>query len=82
MLISFDPPGSVSTRPTSINAKGEITGLYCTSFTPPFEICPGAPFSAPPHGFLRRPGGEIVSFDAPPPPATAPGGGPLIKALI
>jgi hypothetical protein len=77
MLISFDPPGSTSTVPTSINAKREITGFYCTiSFTPP-EVCVGTPldpFSVPTHGFLRRPGGEIVSFDAPPPPATAPGG--------
>jgi hypothetical protein len=68
-IISFDPPGSVNTSPSSINAKGEITGLYCSSFTPPEAACfLGAPFG-PTHGFLRRPGGEIVSFDAPIPGA-------------
>jgi hypothetical protein len=41
----------------SINAKGAITGYYCTSFTPA-----GACVA---HGFLRRPGGTIISFDVP-----------------
>jgi hypothetical protein len=49
-FITFDPPGSVS-----INAKGEIAGWYRSD--------PGS--LIPTHGFVRRPGGEIVSFDAP-----------------
>ena len=27
-ITSFDPPGSIDTRPTSINPAGEITGFY------------------------------------------------------
>ena len=51
-LISFDPPGSISTRALSINARGSITGAY---FDANNRV----------HAFVRRPGGEIVSFDAP-----------------
>jgi hypothetical protein len=51
-LISFDPPGSISTTARSINAKGAITGSYQDA-------------SHLLHGFVRRLGGEIISFDAP-----------------
>ena len=51
-IITFDPPGSVYTTPTSINAIGAIAGLYTDS-------------SDLVHGFLRYPDGTITSFDPP-----------------
>ena len=44
-ITTFDPPGSISTQPNSINQAGAITGTYYT---------PGNPF-AQQHGFLRTP---------------------------
>jgi hypothetical protein len=50
---SFDVPAGVcGTQPSGINDLGEITGAY-------FDAnCNG-------HGFLRKAGGKIVTFDAP-----------------
>src|SRR5882724_2033253 len=50
--IIFDPPGSTSTQPKSINAKGAITGSYND-----------ANFVR--HGFLRAPDGSFTRFHAP-----------------
>ena len=50
--ITFDPPNSVSTTPSCINASGAVTGFYeesDNSF----------------HGFLRTPNGTIVTLDDP-----------------
>lgn len=49
-IISFDPPGSVRTNPTSINAEGEITGWYLDS-------------NETDHGFVRAGDGTITTFD-------------------
>jgi len=50
---SFDVPGAVNgIQPTGINVFGEKTGFYYDSNTNQ-------------HGFLRKAGGEIVTFDAP-----------------
>jgi hypothetical protein len=50
---SFDVPAAVNgTQPTSINDLGEITGVYFDS-------------NGNSHGFLRKAGGKIVTFDAP-----------------
>jgi hypothetical protein len=51
-ITSFDPPGSISTKAVSINAKGTITGYYQLA-------------NMSVHGFVRRAGGTIVSFDPP-----------------
>lgn len=48
-IITFDPPGSITTNPASINPKGEITGSYTD-----------AGFVH--HGFLRSSDGTITSF--------------------
>src|SRR6267378_910562 len=50
--IIFDPPGSTSTQPKSINAKGAITGSYNDAN---FVL----------HGFLRAPDGSFTTFDPP-----------------
>ena len=50
--IIFDPPGSTSTQPKSINAKGAITGSYNDAN---FVL----------HGFLRAPDGSFTRFHAP-----------------
>jgi hypothetical protein len=50
--IIFDPPGSTSTQPASINAKGAIAGSYNDAN---FVL----------HGFLRAPDGSFTTFDAP-----------------
>src|SRR5437588_7897652 len=50
--VIFDPPGSTSTKPASINAKGAITGSYNDAN---FVL----------HGFLRAPDGSFTTFDAP-----------------
>ena len=47
---SFDPPGSFSTDPTSINPAGEITGAYGGGHV---------------HGFVRDARGAFTSFDVP-----------------
>jgi len=50
---SFDVPGAVNgTQPAGINDLGEITGAY-------FDADSNS------HGFLRKAGGEIVTFDPP-----------------
>jgi len=49
---TFDPPGSISTIPLSINAGGAITGYYYES-------------NLVLHGFVREPNGRITSFDPP-----------------
>jgi hypothetical protein len=49
---TFDPLGSTSTQPQSINPAGVITGYY-------FD----ANFVA--HGFLRAPNGTLTTFDPP-----------------
>lgn len=56
-FIEFDAPGAgtsggLGTEPVGINLLGEITGYYIDS-------------SFAEHGFLRYPGGEIATFDAP-----------------
>src|SRR5258708_7675641 len=50
--IIFDPPGSTSTQPKSINAKGAIAGSYNDAN---FVL----------HGFLRSPDGSFTTFDPP-----------------
>ena len=47
---TFDPPGSTSTNPFSINASGAIAGYY----TDHSDVS---------HGFVRDPQGNITSFD-------------------
>jgi hypothetical protein len=49
---TFDPPGSISTNPFSINASGAIAGYY----TDQSDVL---------HGFFRDPQGNITSFDPP-----------------
>jgi len=50
---SFDVPAAVNgTQPAGINDLGEITGAYFDS-------------NGNSHGFVRKAGGEIVTFDAP-----------------
>src|SRR5688572_30565880 len=51
-LTGFDPPGSIATYPSSINALGEITGSYRDALNTP-------------HGFVRDAGGKLTSFDPP-----------------
>jgi hypothetical protein len=53
-ITTFDPPGSYSTGPTSINPSGEIAGYY---------FGPTGPTA---HGFVRDKDGTITSFDADP----------------
>lgn len=53
-ITTFDPPGSYSTGPTSINPSGEIAGYY---------FGPTGPTA---HGFVRDKDGTIISFDAGP----------------
>src|SRR5258706_12290606 len=50
--IIFDPPGSTSPQPNSINAKGAIAGSYNDAN---FVL----------HGFLRSPDGSFTTFDPP-----------------
>jgi hypothetical protein len=50
--LSFDAPGSTYTQGVAINERGEVVGVYADS-------------AGIYHGFLRRPTGQIVSFDAP-----------------
>ncbi len=57
--IIFDPPGSTSSHPASINAKGAITGSYNDAN---FVL----------HGFLRAPDGSFTTFDAPGATSTFP----------
>src|SRR3984893_8648546 len=47
--IIFDPPGSNSTQPASINAKGAIAGSYNDAN---YVL----------HGFLRAPDGSFTTF--------------------
>jgi hypothetical protein len=57
---SFDVPAGVNgTQPMSINDRGEVAGLYVDS-------------NGNVHGFLRKVGGEIATFDAPNPAGTFP----------
>src|ERR1051325_5267394 len=56
---TFDPPGSVFTRPTSINQDGVITGFYGTDL-----------FSF--HGFVRAKDGTFTTFDPEKSQATFP----------
>jgi len=58
-IITFDPPGSFGTVPTSINPNGEIARFYS-----------GPPGPAM-HGFVRDEDGTITSFD---PPGVGPNG--------
>jgi len=58
-IITFDPPGSISTVPVSISPAGVITGYYEEQ-------------SFVTHGFLRTTDGAITTFDAPGSPATIP----------
>jgi len=51
-LTPFDPTGSTSTFPFSINPAGAITGFYSDA-------------SFANHGFLRDADGTITTFDAP-----------------
>ena len=48
----FDPPGSVSTIPNSMNRSGAITGYYRDA-------------NLTPHGFLRSPDGSLTTIDFP-----------------
>jgi hypothetical protein len=52
VFTTFDPPGSISTYPTSINAAGKITGFYSN-----------ANFST--YGFIRTPDGTFITLDLP-----------------
>ena len=56
-VVAFDPPGSNYTFPTSITSEGQITGYYANlnATSPPIVY----------HGFLRKPDGTMLSFDAP-----------------
>src|SRR5258708_36769739 len=56
--IIFDPPGSTSAQPASINAKGAITGAYSDGQNI--------------HAFLRVRHDTITTTDVPAPPATPP----------
>jgi hypothetical protein len=58
-FITFDPPGSIDTRPRSINPAGEITGFYEDT-------------SLVSHGFLRARDGTITTFDVPGSIGTSP----------
>jgi uncharacterized membrane protein len=51
-ITSFDPKNSVDTLVNDINARGMIIGTYETTD----QVV---------HAFVRKPGGEIMSFDAP-----------------
>ena len=51
----FDPPGSISTIPQSINAGGVITGYYGSNGMRGFGL----------HGFVRYDNGTVISFDPP-----------------
>src|SRR5438445_1416036 len=55
-IITFDPPGSIKTEPSSINNAGTVTGTY---FTSPGNTIGGS------HGFIRDAQGTITSFDVP-----------------
>jgi hypothetical protein len=52
IITTFDPPGSNSTYPLSINLEGAIVGNYYDA-------------SGVSHGFLRSPSGKLTTFDAP-----------------
>ena len=52
-IITFDPPGSVSTDATAINSLGAITGAY-------FDT------NGVGHAFVRNPDGTFTTFNAPP----------------
>ena len=56
---SFDPPGSLQTYPSSIDAAGIITGYYEDA-------------ASIVHGFVRSRTGEITTFDAPDSTQTVP----------
>jgi hypothetical protein len=59
---TFDAPGAAhGTVPVAINADGTITGYYVDA-------------SDAPHGFLRAPNGDIVTFDVPDHAGTTPRG--------
>jgi hypothetical protein len=49
---TFDPPGSISTIPQSINAGGDVTGYYNEA-------------NLVVHGFVRLDNGTVISFDPP-----------------
>ena len=51
-IITFDPPGSVTTLSFAINPAGAITGAFIDA-------------SGVLHGFLRAPDGTFTTFDAP-----------------
>src|SRR6266849_4533635 len=50
--ITFDPPGSIDTKPHSINRAGVITGTYIDA-------------QGYRHGFLRARDGSFTTFDPP-----------------
>ena len=60
-ITTFDPPGSVGTFPTGINAAGTITGYYGETTGTPFTVF---------HGFLRARDGTITIFGVPGTPTT------------
>jgi hypothetical protein len=51
-IVTFDPPGSTSTKAVRINATGTIAGYYQVA-------------NMSVHGFVRQPNGTIVTFDPP-----------------
>ena len=51
-IVAFDPPGSVSTTVGGISPEGAITGGYTDT-------------NNNTHGFVRTPGGQFTTFDAP-----------------
>ena len=52
-ITTFDVLGLHATRPTGINARGEVTGWYSDA-------------NGMNHGFIRAPDGAIATFDAAP----------------
>lgn len=60
-ITSFDPTGSTSTNPSSINPAGAITGFYTD-----------ASFAT--HGFVRSEDGSFTSFDVSGASGTIPAG--------
>jgi len=51
-MTTFDPTGSISTTPTTVNAAGVISGYWIDS-------------TRAVHGFVRDAAGGIASFDVP-----------------